>query len=307
MEYLIAVDGGGTKTKVLCSDLQGTIVGEGLSGPTNLTATSVGAASFNLREGIRQATQNLGQDWQVKKMVMGLAGMDTTSEHTKAQKIFNDVLVQYKINDVTLVNDIVIALESGTNKSDAVALIAGTGSNCYGRSAEGKEAKVGGMDFLLTDQGSGYAIGRAVLRAAVKSYDGRIEKSALEQLVCEYFRLPSIGELKDAVYNPMLNKSEIAALSKLCDDAFAQDDHVAKSIYDHTVFELFTMVQTVMKNTGIMERDVDLVFVGGVSTIPYVSDTLQQQLQRICPQLSMIKPDSDPVHGALKMALRTTK
>jgi N-acetylglucosamine kinase-like BadF-type ATPase len=306
MEYLLAVDGGGTKTKILCSDLQGNIVGEGLAGPTNLTATNVGAASFNLREAIRQATQNLGQDWQIKHMVMGLAGMDTTSEHTKARETFNDVLVHHKIANVTLVNDIVIALESGTDKTDAVALIAGTGSNCYARSAEGKEAKVGGMDFLLTDQGSGYAIGRAVLRAAVKSYDGRIEKSILEQLVNEYFHIPSIGELKDAVYNPMLTKSEVAALSKLCDSAFAQGDQVAKSIYEHTVFELSNMVTTAMKAVAITDREVDLVFVGGVSTIPYISEKLSQQLLHVCSKITLIHPENKPVQGALKMALKIT-
>jgi N-acetylglucosamine kinase-like BadF-type ATPase len=304
MEYLLAVDGGGTKTKVLCADLQGTVIGEGLAGPTNLTATSVGAASFNLREGIRQATQNLGEDVQIKKMVMGLAGMDTSSEHNKAHKIFNEVLVQFKIENVTLVNDIVIALESGTDKPDAVALIAGTGSNCYARSAEGTESKVGGMDFLLTDQGSGYAIGRAVLRAAVKSYDGRIERSVLEQLVAEYFHLPSIGELKDAVYNPLLTKPEIAALSKLCDTAFAQGDAVAKSIYDHTVYELKNMVVTAMKNTDITDRDVDLVFVGGVGNVAYVTENLTMQLQQVAPNITIIRPQNDPVQGALKMVVR---
>lgn len=307
MEYLLAVDGGGTKTKVLCADLDGNVVGEGLAGPTNLTATSVGAASFNLREGIRQATQGLAEGWTIKRMVMGLAGMDTSSEYNKAHKIFNEALGEYQIQEVKLINDIEIALESGTSKADAVALIAGTGSNCFGRNAEGKEVKVGGMDFLLTDQGSGYAIGRAVLRSAVKSYDGRIERSLLEQMVCEHFHLPSIGELKDAVYNPMLSKAEIAELTAVCVEAFNQGDAVARSILDHNIDELYMMVDTVMTKLDMASRQVDVVFVGGISKVQYIADRLTEKVRSLCPGVTIITPDQEPVYGALKMALHADR
>lgn len=307
MEYLLAVDGGGTKTKVLCADLDGNVVGEGLAGPTNLTATSVGAASFNLREGIRQATQGLAAGWTIKRMVMGLAGMDTSSEYNKAHKIFNEALGEYQIAEVKLINDIEIALESGTSKADAVALIAGTGSNCFGRNAEGKEVKVGGMDFLLTDQGSGYAIGRAVLRSAVKSYDGRIERSLLEQMVCEHFHLPSIGELKDAVYNPMLSKPEVAELTAVCVEAFNQGDAVARSILDHTIDELYLMVDTVITKLDMASRQVDVVFVGGISKVQYIADRLTEKVRSLCPGVTIITPDQEPVYGALKMALHADR
>jgi N-acetylglucosamine kinase-like BadF-type ATPase len=304
MNYLLAVDGGGTKTKVLCADESGVVVGEGLSGPTNLTATTVGAASFNLREGIRQATENLPEGWNISRMVIGLAGMDTSSEHNKAHHIFEQVLTHFRIGEVKLVNDIEIALESGTDKSDAVALISGTGSNCFARSAEGKHTQVGGMDFLLTDQGSGYAIGRAVLRRAVSSYDGRIERTMLEDLVCQHFKLPSIGELKDSVYHPLLSKPEIAGLSKVCSVAFEKNDSVARIILEDAVNELYLMVSTAMTKLGITDRQVDMVMVGGVTTIPFIQERLTEKLTTLCPKISIIRPDAQPVTGALKMALR---
>lgn len=304
MPYYLAVDGGGTKTDVLCADEKGQIVGEGHSGPTNLTATNVGAASFNLREAVRQATERLPEGWQVKKMSMGLAGMDTPNEEAQATKVFQEVLSHLPIQEFQLVNDIVIGLESGTDKGDAVALIAGTGSNCYGRNAEGQAAKTGGMDYLLTDQGSGYAIGRRVLRLAVKSYDGRNEKSVFEELVKAHFKIDSIANLKDAVYNPPLNKPEIAALSKLCVTAFEQGDAVAREVFDWAIDELYLMIATVVTKLGMTTRSVDCVLVGGVTSIDYVHTRLEEKLKGLCPQITVIRPSQAPVYGALKLAMR---
>lgn len=304
MVYYLAVDGGGTKTDVLCADEQGQIVGEGHSGPTNLTATNVGAASFNLREAVRQATEHLPQGWQVQKLSMGLAGMDTPLEEAQATKVFRDVLSHLPIADFQLVNDIVIALESGTDKADAVALISGTGSNCYGRNAEGQSTKTGGMDYLLTDQGSGYAIGRRVLRMAVKSFDGRSEKSIFEELVKAHFKIDTIANLKDAVYNPPLSKSEIASLTKLCVTAFEQGDALARDVFDWAVGELHLMISTVVTKLGMTNRPVDCVLVGGVTTIDYVHTRLEEKLRGVCPQISVIRPSQAPVYGALKLARR---
>ncbi len=303
MNYLLAVDGGGTKTNVICADEQGQVVGEGLSGPTNLTATSVGAASFNLREGIRQATEKLPEGWRVTKMVMGLAGVDTQAETDNARKVFGEVLQDYHIENFILINDIVIALASGSDHPDAVALISGTGSNCYARNAEGQEAKVGGMDFLLTDQGSGYEIGRYVLRTAVKSYDGRVEKSILEDMVCQHFHIVTIADLKNVVYNPLLTKPEIAELAKICEEAFNQGDAVAREIFDHVVDELYSMVFTAMTRLGITGRPVDVVLAGSITKIEYIHHRLEEKIRSICPQAAMVRPERGPVYGALKMAM----
>jgi N-acetylglucosamine kinase-like BadF-type ATPase len=160
------------------------------------------------------------------------------------------------------------------------------------------------MDYLLTDQGSGYEIGRAVLRSAVKSYDGRMAKTVLEHLVCEHFRIASISELKHAVYNPPLTKMEIAELAKIAEQAFNQGDQVAKGIFEHTVQELFEMVVTVIQRLEIKDTPVDVVFVGGVSRIPFIVEQLTQQLNQFSSKITIIRPDKEPVYGALKMVTR---
>ncbi len=303
MSYYLAVDGGGTKTDVLCADADGKIIGRGNSGPTNLTVTNVGAASFNLLEAIRQATEKLPDDKQFPRMVMGLAGMDTPKEHAMAYSIFKSALAPLPIDEMVLVNDCIIALANGSTAANRMVLISGTGTICFGQSETGMVARTSGMDYLLTDQGSGYYIGRQVLREAVKSFDGRCEKSLLEQLVCQHFGIASIAELKDQVYNPLLNKHEIASLSTVCSEAVQSGDSGAKLIFEHACLELVNQAATVIERLGFSQMTFECVFAGSVLSVPFIKETVLTELTKKYKNLVAQYPTDPPVHGALRLAM----
>ncbi|MFZ1721034.1 MAG: BadF/BadG/BcrA/BcrD ATPase family protein [Microgenomates group bacterium] len=307
MEYVIAIDGGGTKTDVICADVDGNIVGTGLAGPTNLTSTSIGAAGFNLIEGIRQATESIPQVLHFKSFVMGLAGLDTVHESQKAVEAFKVALNQFTFEHFQLENDSLIALANGTSAENALVLISGTGSICLAKNSAGQTARVSGMDYLLTDQGSGYAIGRQVLRHAVLSYDQRGQKTILEQLVCEQFEIQSIEEIKSKIYNPLISKSEVADLTKICEQAAELGDTVALQIYEHAVADLALQVLTVIKRLSLESVQVEGVFSGSVNHLARVREPLQLLLRQSAPNLKCIYPETPPVHGALSIALRTAK
>lgn len=304
MTYYLAIDGGGTKTKVICADENGEVVGEGLSGPTSLTVSNLGAASFALREAIRQATQNLPPGFTIKKLVMGLAGIDTDIEKEKTETAFRHVLSDFQVEEFQFMNDIFIALRTATDSDDALAIISGTGSNCYGLNSAGEFHKTGGLDYLIADQGSGYEIGLNVLQMAAKSYDGRITKSSLEQKVNNYFQTNSIPDLKQSVYNPVLSKMQIAALAKLAFEAMEEGDQAAKAIIDHAAEELILMARVVIERLGLNQKSADCVFAGKVLLNDYMKNYVEGKLKQLYPQLNVLIPDQEPVYGALKLALK---
>lgn len=302
-KFFLGVDGGGTKTNVVCVDEAGVVKGMGQVGPTNLTSTTVGAASFNLREGLRQATESLPTQREISCMVMGLAGMDSQEEHDSAIEIFSTTARSFGVDKVVLVNDSEIALENGTQSSEAIVLLAGTGSNCRGKNAQGEVAVAGGKDYLLSDQGSGYDIGRQVLYAVVKSYDGRSQETMLEKLVCQYFHIESIAALKGAVYQPPLIKPEIAKISLLCFQAAKEGDAVATSILQHASTELASHVTTVATKLQLLKVEFDLVLAGSIATDQVMRDLLCPQIKQVCSYCNMIVPEKPPVWGAVAMAM----
>lgn len=304
-KVFIGIDGGGTKTDVICTDESQVVLGTGSSGPTNLTSTTVGAASFNLKEAVRQALENIPQeDREVVSAAMGLAGLDTEREYEVAYKTFTDILKPFGITKFSLVNDSWVALANGTDNPNALILISGTGSICWGRNAAGATVKTGGMDYLLTDQGSGYDIGRHVLREAVKSYDGRRPKTKLEELVCKHFGIRSIEHLKTEVYSPVLSKIEVAELAQLCSVAYSEGDTAAKEIFEWSQKELLLLSRTVITRLGLEKVAADVVLAGAILGLPHVQDAVRAQLLSEFPQLTFIIPEKPPVYGALKMAFQ---
>jgi len=303
MNYYLAVDGGGTKTQVLCADENGEIVGEGLSGPTSLTVVNSGAAGFALREAIRQATENLPPGFVVTRLVMGLAGLDTPEEISIAESLFKQVISDIQVRDFVLINDILIALRAASDKQDAITLIAGTGSNCFGINSLGESAKTGGLDFLLSDEGSGYAIGAEVLKAAAMSFDGRGAKTSLEQLTNDYFETASIPEVKHHIYNPVLTKMQIAGLAKLAFDALEEGDGVARQIVDKAADDLFLMAKVVIEKLKLNNKQSDCVFSGKVLLSDYLKNKLKEKINQTYPNIQVLIPADEPVYGALKIAL----
>jgi N-acetylglucosamine kinase-like BadF-type ATPase len=76
-------------------------------------------------------------------------------------------------------------------------IICGTGSNCVGINEEGKEAKANGWDYILGDKGSWYKIGIKVLRALMRSYNGRGSDTLLSKTILEDLSIGSVLELTE--------------------------------------------------------------------------------------------------------------
>lgn len=303
MRYVIAIDGGGTKTQVWLADEAGQVVGEGQSGPASLVITPPEEAKANVYQAVEQALATLPPEAKVEKAFMGLAGVDIPIEVEKAQQIFAPIFTEKHIPDFTVVNDVEIALASGTSINNGIALISGTGSNCFGKNAAGQKARTSGLDYILADQGSGYSLGWHALRAAVKSYDGRAPKSILEALICQHFQVAEIPELKLKVYHPPLTKTQTAELAQLAEVALNQGDKVAQRLFDELVTELVEMVVAVATRLTMTDVPVECVMVGGMFRVPYVTDRLTEALKQRLPQLTLVKPAKPPVAGALRLAL----
>lgn len=301
--FFLAVDGGGTKTTVWVANEKGEKIGEGKAGPMSLAATSPADATANFMTAVEQATTSLEEDISFHVLI-GLAGVDTKEEIEHAKTFFSDAFKKKcTCSEFKVVNDTVIALASGTHSANAICLISGTGSNCFGRNANGKMINAGGLDYLLADQGSGFDIGQQTLRAAVKSYDHRSKKSLLEKLVCDHFKIDSIAQLKNKVYHPQLNKTQIAELARICFSAREQFDATANEIIAEAIEEMILMVTAVMKRLVLVNTPTDLVLIGGIATDPYTKSQLKVRLKTKYSNLNIIVPEQPPVYGALQLAM----
>ena len=111
---------------------------------------------------------------------LGIAGVDRPDDAAIVRAIMKRI--GYKAR-VLVVNDALVALESGAPGQPGIVIISGTGSISYGRNAEGMAARSGGWGYVLGDEGSGYWMGRLALRAIVREADGRGHPTTLTRLL----------------------------------------------------------------------------------------------------------------------------
>jgi N-acetylglucosamine kinase-like BadF-type ATPase len=182
----------------------------------------------------------------------------------------------------------------------AITLICGTGANCLGRGVAGEFYRVSGLDYILSDEGSGYDMGRLTLKAAVMSADGRSEHTELATRVYQHFHVTDAPQLKTKVYNPALSKNEIASLAKICVRAMRAGDLVAQGIVAHCLSHLLLDVRTVVRHLQLTTTA--FTFIPAGSLLLNILDLFSPQLQSEWPLATITQPATPPVHGALAIA-----
>ena len=107
----------------------------------------------------------------------------------------------------------------------------GTGSIAYGRNARGEAARAGGWGYVLGDEGSGYWIGRAALRAVLREADRRGPTTALSPTAAGAFRRRRSAQgLIHEVYHTNLKPAAIGALAHVRAGGVLAGDAVAIGI-----------------------------------------------------------------------------
>lgn len=74
-EYVIGVDGGGTKTRALLLSLTGVVLGEGQSGSSNYDNVGTEIAKENIRQAAQSARDMAGVTGVASAAFLGIAGV----------------------------------------------------------------------------------------------------------------------------------------------------------------------------------------------------------------------------------------
>jgi len=295
--YAAGVDGGGTKTALCCVDEQGCVLYEGIFGPLNING-------INLTE-IRNTLE--GIVFQLAKMDSGFtacAGITIATagaSNPEWREFVTRTLRDLGYNGpFDLKGDHEAALRGAVGRSGAV-LVSGTGSICFGRNDEGQTARAGGWGYLLDDEGSGFAIGRDILRAILRAVDGREAESLLTKLVYDQLKAKNPEDIIRIVYAPDSGKAAIASLAPLLEPACLQGDETAKRILENTAHELFLLYKAV--SIKLRLKNNSLALAGGVlNNNLTLSDAVRNKLKKEFPHLKVIKPLNSPSYGAADLA-----
>jgi len=308
LDFILGLDGGGTKTIAQIVDSKGRILTENESGSGNYKSVGIESAKTNINNAVLGAVKKLAVSDKIifKSACFGLSGNDSCEDTNIYRNIiFNDKLKDYLNPASTIIcNDTRIGLAAGSSSKNGVMIICGSGSNCFGINEEGKEAKANGWDYILGDEGSGYEIGIKALRALMRAYDGRGKSTLLSKTILEDLNIKDIQGLIKWAYTSSFSKDRIAALAKTVCRTAKMGDEISIKILEEEAKEALVSVVTVVNKLGLENKEFDFVFVGSVFKCErYFKNISMQELRDKFKKINFKPLTKKPVEGAIKLAL----
>lgn len=297
--HVLGIDAGGTKTVCQLADEREQILAEARGGGANLQASGELEVEKVLHDVMEEAIGD--HDVRPAAICLGIAGVDRPEDSRVIRGIMKRI--GYKAR-VLVVNDALVALEAGAPARSGVVVIAGTGSIAYGRNDRNEAARAGGWGYMLGDEGSGYWIGRAALRAVLREADRRGPATQLTGLLLHYYGVPRAQDLIAQVYHGSLRPAAIAALAQCVQGAFSDGDAVAIGILRSAVDQLESAALSVTRRLDLIGSEFPFVFSGGIfRAVPWLEQELGRRLPMACPRSRTALLAEEPAIGAVRLAL----
>lgn len=302
--YVIAIDGGGTKTEGLLADRDGAPVARLLRGPSNYQSIGAEAALRvwkELVDGLLSAAGASRDD--LAAAGLGLSGWDRPRDEGTIRGLVDRLDLGCP---VWLNNDTYLILRAGTPDGVGIGVVSGTGANCVGENREGRTMRVAGLAPEFGDLGSGGDIGVRALQAAFRSLDGRGPATSLAGSIIERFGLQRLDDIVDFTLSDSRASWTPNLLTPLVFDAAARGDGVALGILEWAGRELGNSARAVSRPLFRPDEAFPVVLGGSVlqkGRVDAMRTALMDEVRREFPAAVPVRLERRPVEGGIAAAL----
>jgi N-acetylglucosamine kinase-like BadF-type ATPase len=279
----LSVDGGGTKLAAVLFNSEMQVLSRAYGASVNTNFETMEAVERHMRDCITQCLTPWLADHpgQLPRVAYAsIVGPMTLFEH-----VLHDIAPNCRLNPVG--EGMMLCLSGCLSQSGIVAL-SGTGSGIMLCKEGIVYAHLGGWGSLIGDEGSGYAIGRDGLSAAIRANDGWGDATLLTELFIDYYKLSTFHDLIPAIYSSPNPRSTIAATSRVVGKAAVAGDRIALEIYEKAASLLAAQVDGLYKKTGISPERYEVTACGGAwKSYSRFYDVFKEKLQLLYPNINV--------------------
>lgn len=285
MDYVIAIDSGGTKTETLAVDASGHILYRDISKGCNIVDIGFDEAESRMLALLRRI--NEAMDEHAAALYAGFAGANYSKAFLKELFCEHSGVSRIRVeNDANCIITGMLGVGA-----DGCSLICGTGCSLIGRVNGEKVVHVGGKGVHIDAGGSGYEIGKEALRHAFRAWDRRGEATVLNELLEKRLGKPLIEGLSDIYADP---KASIASLAPVVFEGHAMGDRICHRIIDEQSTRLAEMIWGAER---VLQREFSVVMNGGIfKAYPLYA---QMVIAKASPLAKMIVAEVPPVYGCV--------
>ena len=302
LRYLLALEGGGTRSQAVLMDKSGRVMSTTYSTDVNTNFVKYDQARSAVLEAVGSVLQSAGLPGEVVGIfASALVGPRFGSE-TFQVLIPNAEYHYYSERDV-------IFARGGVYQPHGVAVVAATGATSWGiREDDGRQVACGGWGSLLGDEGSAYAMGLLGLRTAARAFEGRApEPTRLVEALCEHFGL-SIktfhNQIVELAYQKPLSRAEIAGVAVVVSKLAADKDPMAMRIVKKVSSDLASLAIHAARQLFTPGENFTVVVAGGMLNAGnLILSPLRRCFKREFPSAKIIFGKEEPAVALGKLAL----
>lgn len=306
MGYLVALEGGGTRSQAVLMDSQGQAIQSKSSAPVNtnfVTREQATQAVVTAVHGVLESSRIHGS--QVDYFISSIVG-PAFGEETFGELCPHAVFRSYGEMRV-------VFARAGIYRPHGVSVVAATGATTWSiRSDDHREVYLGGWGSLLGDEGSAYALGLFGLRAAVRAFEERAAApTSLLEAVCQYFgvnRDHFRKELCELAYQKPLNRTEIAGFAAIVSQLAGRGDPLAAQLTRKVAIDLTSLALTASKRLFSPTETFHVVIAGGLTHAgELIMSPFQEGFQKEFPNAVIKIGRDEPAVALGRLALYDIK
>ena len=263
---LYSIDAGGTGTSVLAWN------GERWSLPS-VNPSSVGQNSSDqrlaglfcqIRAHAAQAGNRTGGSCPRPAVWLASASVDPATIAVELRRCAAAAQAAGLCAELVVTNDVTPLLLGTPPEVGHVVAVCGTGTAFLATNGRSAPVRVGGCEYLGSDEGSAFDLGLRGLRAAVCGLDGRGQPTALSDLLAAQAGVP-VPELARRLARMPFPKATVAALAPIVLRAWLSADAAAADVVDAVIAELVTGIRAA-RDAAALAPSWRLSVAGGVVT-----------------------------------------
>ena len=302
MKYYLGVDIGGSKSHALIADENGQALGFGKAGGGNWEGVGYEGYRSVLNEIVAQAVDAAGitRD-QIAGAGFGIGGFDWPCQVENHRQVIQSLELAAPFD---FVNDTLIGLFAGASEPWGVAVVSGTGCNCWGIDRQGRVGHVSGEGTYMGEEGgSGSLIMRAV-QAISRQWSKRGPATRLTEAFLERTGAKDLALLLEGLMLQRyhLDPGDVKIVFRVAEEG----DAVAQQIVTWNGEQLADLVLGVVRQLEMQADEFELVLVGSLFKVgECMIGPMRKAILVEAPGARLVKLPALPVIGGVVLAMKT--
>ncbi|MGW8225582.1 MAG: N-acetylglucosamine kinase [Anaerolineales bacterium] len=302
MKYYLGADVGSSKTQILIADESGQATGQGLAGPGNHQVVGYEGMVSALKEASSQALEEAGIS--IKEIAgagFGISGYDWPADKPNMLAAIDELGLQAPLE---LHNDAVLGLVAGARDGWGIAVVSGTGCNCWGWDRDRKHiGRVTGFGVIAGEAaGSSELVFRA-MQLISQAWTRRGGQTALTRAFVDYAGAKDVVDLLEGYTNGRLQIDGSAA--PLVFQVAEAGDAITRQLICWAGAELGELANAVIRQLDFQSLEFEVVLVGSMfDGGQMLIDPMRETIEQLAPGARLVKLTMPPVVGALLLGMQ---